>query len=223
MTKGVEMTTETAADRAPALPPVASAEEWQQARDELMAAEKQATRELDRLAARRRRLPMVRFDTSYTFEGFDGPRTLLDLFDGRMQLAVYQFMDVGPDSFCPGCTWLTKNVTALRELADSGVSWATVSDMPLPQIEEYVARMGWDLPFLSSRGTTFAADCGVDGGFMLSLFLRDGDDVYRTYNTTSRGVDRLLFVNNMLDLAPYGRQEDWEDSPEGWPQQPTYG
>jgi predicted dithiol-disulfide oxidoreductase (DUF899 family) len=215
--------TTTTEDRAPALPPVVSAGDWQQARDELMVAEKELTRELDRLAARRRRLPMVRFDASYTFEGPDGPRTLLDLFDGRRQLAVYQFMDVGPDAFCPGCTWLTKNVTALSDLANSGVSWATISDMPLPQIEQYVERMGWDLPFLSSRDTTFRADCGSDGGFMLSLFLRDGDDVYRTYNTTSRGVDRLLFVNNMLDLAPYGRQEDWEDSPEGWPQEPTYG
>jgi predicted dithiol-disulfide oxidoreductase (DUF899 family) len=205
------------------MPPVASAEEWQQARDELMVAEKALTRELDTLAARRRRLPMVRFDASYTFDGPDGPRTLLDLFGGRSQLAVYQFMDVGPDGFCPGCTWFTKNVADLPDLAANGVSWATISDMPLAQLEGYVERMGWDVPFFSSHGTTFLADCGSDGGFMLSLFLRDGEDVYRTYNTTSRGVDRLLFVNNMLDLAPYGRQEDWEDSPEGWPQQPTYG
>jgi predicted dithiol-disulfide oxidoreductase (DUF899 family) len=217
------MTTETAEDRAPALPSVVSPEEWKRERDALMVAEKEATRTLDRLAARRRRLPMVRFDPTYAFEGPDGPRTLLDLFEGRQQLAVYQFMDVGPDAFCPGCTWLTKNVTALDDLADNGVSWATVSNMPLTQIEGYKQKMGWDLPFYSSGGTTFAADCGVDGGFMLSMFLRDGDEVYRTWNTTSRGVDRLLFVNNMLDLAVYGRQEDWEDSPAGWPQQPTYG
>ncbi len=217
------MTTDIAEDRAPARPPVVSAEEWQQERDDLMVAEKEATRALDRLAARRRRLPMVRFDASYAFEGSDGTRSLLDLFEGRHQLAVYQFMDVGPDAFCPGCTWLTKNVTALADLAANGVSWATVSQMPLAQMQGYWAEQGWDVPFYSSRGTTFAADCGVDGGFMLSMFLRDGDEVYRTWNTTSRGVDRLLFVNNLLDLAPYGRQEDWEDSPDGWPQQPTYG
>jgi predicted dithiol-disulfide oxidoreductase (DUF899 family) len=82
--------------------------------------------------------------------------------------------------------------------------------------------MGWTMPFVSSHGTTFASDCGASY-FMLSVFLRDGEDVYRTYSTTARGVDRLLFVNNILDLAPYGRQEDWEDSPPGWPQQPTYG
>jgi predicted dithiol-disulfide oxidoreductase (DUF899 family) len=103
------------------------------------------------------------------------------------------------------------------------VAWATVSNMPLAQIQAYTARMGWTLPFVSSHGTTFSQDCGADGGFMLSMFLRDGDDLYRTYSTTARGVDRLLFVNNILDLTPYGRQEDWEDSPPGWLQHPTYG
>jgi predicted dithiol-disulfide oxidoreductase (DUF899 family) len=95
--------------------------------------------------------------------------------------------------------------------------------MPLEQITAYKAERGWTLPFLSSHGTTFSAACDASGGFMLTLFLRDGDEIYRTYNTTQRGVDRLLFVHNILDLAPYGRQEDWEDSPEGWPQHPTYG
>jgi predicted dithiol-disulfide oxidoreductase (DUF899 family) len=78
--------------------------------------------------------------------------------------------------------------------------------------------MGWTVPFVSSRGTSFADDCGAGGGFVLSVFLRDGEDVYRTYNTTSRGVDRILWVHNILDLTPYGRQEAWEDSPSGWPQ-----
>ena len=168
---------------------------------------------------------MVRFDTGYTFDSPTGPKSLLDLFEGREQLAVYQFMDNGPDDYCPGCTWFTNNVpvTGLAGLADGGVTWVTVSDMPLAQIEAYKARMGWTLPFVSSHGTTFSADCGAGGGFLLSVFLRDGDDVYRTYDTTARGVDRLVFTNSMLDLAPYGRQQDWEDSPAGWPQHPTYG
>jgi predicted dithiol-disulfide oxidoreductase (DUF899 family) len=122
-----------------------------------------------------------------------------------------------------GCTHFTSNVAGLDTLAACGVSWATVSNMPLAQIQAYQAKRGWTVPFVSSHGTTFAADCGADGGFMLSLFLRDGDEVYRTYATTARGVDRVLFVNNILDLAVYGRQEDWEDSPAGWPQHPTYG
>jgi predicted dithiol-disulfide oxidoreductase (DUF899 family) len=205
-----------------AKPKIVSTAEWQRARDELLIAEKEATRTLDDIAARRRRLPMVSFEDKYEFEGPEGKRTLLDLFDGQVQLAVYQFMDIGPDAFCPGCTHFTNNVTNLGTLAGDGVAWATISNMPLAQIEAYKAQKGWTMPFLSSRGTTFAADCGADY-FMLSMFLRDGTDIYRTYSTTSRGVDRLLFVNNILDLAVYGRQQDWEDSPPGWPQHPTYG
>jgi predicted dithiol-disulfide oxidoreductase (DUF899 family) len=205
-----------------AKPKIVSAQEWEQDRGELLTAEKEATRALDRLAARRRRLPMVRFSNSYVFDTPAGRRTLADLFDGRDQLVVYQFMDRGPDKYCPGCTAFTNNVADLDDLFDTGVSWVTVSNMPLAQIEAYKAKMGWTLPFVSSRGTSFAADCGADY-FMLTVFLRDGDTIYRTYSTTSRGVDRLLFVNNILDLCPYGRQEDWEDSPPGWPQHPTYG
>jgi predicted dithiol-disulfide oxidoreductase (DUF899 family) len=76
---------------------------------------------------------------------------------------------------------------------------------------------------VSSRGTSFSDDCGAGRRFMLSVFLRDGSDVYRTYNTTARGVDRLVWEHDILDLMPYGRQEEWEDSPAGWPQHPTYG
>lgn len=206
------------------LPKVVSPQEWQAARDELLVAEKEATRLVDSLAARRRRLPMVRFDDdSYVFATTDGPRRLSDFFEGNSQLAVYQFMDNGPDNFCPGCTHFTDSVTDLAALAGAGVSWRTVSNMPLAQMEAYWAQRGWTVPFASSHGNTFAHDCGADGGFMLSLFFTDGKDVYRTYNTRGRGVDRVLFTNNILDLAVYGRQEDWEDSPEGWPQHPTYG
>ncbi|GAA4557882.1 DUF899 domain-containing protein [Planotetraspora kaengkrachanensis] len=206
-------------------PPIVSAEEWQLARDELLKAEKEVTRAQDALAARRRRLPMVTFDSGYVFDTPAGARTLLDLFEGRGQLVVYQFMDIGPDHYCPGCTKFTDNipVTAPAALADSGVTWVNVSNMPLAQIEAYKARRGWTIPFVSSHGTSFAEDCGAGGGFMLSVFLRDGEDVHRTYGTTSRGVDRLVFTHSILDLTPYGRQEDWEDSPSGWPQHPTYG
>jgi predicted dithiol-disulfide oxidoreductase (DUF899 family) len=206
-----------------ATPQVVSAEEWQQARDELLKSEKEATRALDALAARRRRLPMVKFDNSYVFATPTGQKTLLDLFDGREQLVIYQFMDRGPDQFCPGCTAFTNNVTDLGDLAEAGVTWVTVSNMPLQQIEAYKAQMGWTLPFVSSHGTSFADDSGAGPGFMLSTFLRDGEHVYRTYSTTARGVDRLLFIHNILDLCAYGRQEDWEDSPPDWPQHPTYG
>jgi predicted dithiol-disulfide oxidoreductase (DUF899 family) len=131
------------------MPEIVTAEEWQQARDELRLAEKEATRALDALAARRRRLPMVAFDTGYAFETPEGTKSLPDLFE------------------------------------------------------------------------TFARDSGAGKGFQLSVFLRDGANVYRTYATTGRGIDRLAFVTSVLDLTVFGRQEDWEDSPPGWPQQPT--
>jgi predicted dithiol-disulfide oxidoreductase (DUF899 family) len=205
-------------------PQVVTAQEWESARAELMRAEKEATRALDAIAARRRRLPMVRVG-EYSFDAPGGTRTLLDLFEDRDQLAVYQFMDVGPDRVCRGCAAFTDNVTApaLRNLADVGISWANVSNMPLDQIEKAKPDRGWTMPFVSSRGTSFADDCGAGGGFMFTMFLRTGDEVYRTYSTSERGVDRLLFTNNIKDFSVYGRQEDWEDSPPGWPQHPTYG
>jgi predicted dithiol-disulfide oxidoreductase (DUF899 family) len=223
--RGRPVTTSTRQNRVMDKPKIVPPEEWRQAWADLLRAEKEATRALDALAARRRRLPMVAFGTGYRFDAPTGTKTLLDLFDGRGQLVVYQFMDNGPHDYCPGCTRFTDNVPAkaLTDLAERGISWVTVSNMPLAQIEEYRARMGWTLPFVSSHGTSFADDCGAGRGFMLSVFLRDGEDVYLTYSTTARGVDRLLFANNILDLSAYGRQEDWEDSPPGWPQHPTYG
>jgi predicted dithiol-disulfide oxidoreductase (DUF899 family) len=203
-------------------PEIVSAAEWQRARDELLVAEKAATRAQDRLAAQRRRLPMVELTESYEFTGPSGAVSLLDLFDERDQLVVYQFMDNGPDRICPGCTHFTENVTALSVLAAKGISWATVSEMPIEQIQRVTAEHGWTMPFVSSRGTSFAADCGAEG-FLLSTFLRLDGRLFRTYSTTRRGVDRLLFSNTILDLTAYGRQEAWEDSPPGWPQHPTYG
>ena len=91
-------------------------------------------------------------------------------------------------------------------------------NMPIEQIDRVKAQHGWTVPFYSSLGTSFSDDSVVGGGFLLNALLRDGDEVYRTYTTGSRGVDRLMFVNNIQDLSVYGRQEDWEDSPEGWPQ-----
>ncbi|MGH8951616.1 MAG: DUF899 family protein [Acidimicrobiia bacterium] len=123
------------AGRPTAKPTIVTAQEWQQARDELRRAEKEATRALDVLAARRRRLPMVTFDTGYAFDTPEGTKSLLDLFEGRRQLVVYQFMDNGPDHYCPGCTWFTNNVppTAPALLAEQGITRVTVSNMPLAQ------------------------------------------------------------------------------------------
>ncbi|PSL01300.1 putative dithiol-disulfide oxidoreductase (DUF899 family) [Haloactinopolyspora alba] len=204
------------------LPPVVTPQQWQAARDELLVKEKAATRALDELAAQRRRLPMTPFDAARVFEGPDGTVSLRDLFDGRRQLVVYQMMDLGPDDYCSGCATFVDNVGHLAHLNARDTTFAVTSDMPMAQLAQYWRRMGWTAPVYSSRGNGFAADCGAGDGFGLSVFLREGDDVYRTYFTTARGVDRLLFQFNILDLTPFGRQEDWEDSPEGWPQTPPY-
>jgi predicted dithiol-disulfide oxidoreductase (DUF899 family) len=199
-------------------PPIVSATEWQQARDQLLTAEKEMTHALDALAAKRRRMPMVHFDADYGFESATGRKSLLDLFEGRDQLVLYQFMDVGPDGFCPGCTNFTSSVTNLASVHERGVTFVIASDMPLAQIQSYWQQQGWSVPVVSSRGSSFSQDCGAGEGFGLSVFLRDGDEVYRTYHTNGRGVDILLFDDNLLDLTPFGRQESWEDSPAGWPQ-----
>jgi predicted dithiol-disulfide oxidoreductase (DUF899 family) len=217
------------------LPTVVSPAEWQAARDALLAKEKEATRARDALAAERRRLPMVRIEKEYVFDGPNGKASLLDLFDGRRQLILYHFM-FGPnqDEGCDGCSMFLDNVGHPAHLHARDASFAVVSRAPLAKIEPYRKRMGWTLPWYSSFESDFNVDFGVspespqpsvyqDGeSFGLSVFLRDGEDVYRTYFTRGRGTEALGSNWTFLDLTPLGRQEDWEDSPEGYPQTPPY-
>ncbi|GGS51482.1 hypothetical protein GCM10010156_07660 [Planobispora rosea] len=203
-------------------PPIVSEQEWRSARDALLVKEKQLTRAQDALAAERRRLPMVRVDRSYRFDGPDGARSLPDLFDGRGQLIVYSFMWHGARDFCPGCSMFTDNIGHLAHLHARDVSMALVSTGPLAEIMPYRRRMGWTIPWYSAPDGDFSRDMGAGDGFALNVFLRDGEDVYRTYVTGGRGVERLGSSWTFLDLAPYGRQETWEDSPGGWPQSRPY-
>jgi predicted dithiol-disulfide oxidoreductase (DUF899 family) len=213
------------------LPEVVSLAEWETASAELLRKEKEATRARDALAAERRRLPMVRIDKDYVFEGPDGKASLLDLFDGRRQLIVYHFMfapgvDGWPEAGCDGCSMVVDNIGHLAHLHARDTSLVLVSRAPLANIERYRQRMGWEIPWFSSAGSDFNVDFGVttDEGeiFGLSVFLRDGDDVFRTYFTSGRGVEALGSNWTFLDLTPLGRQEDWEDSPDGRPQTPRY-
>jgi predicted dithiol-disulfide oxidoreductase (DUF899 family) len=212
-------------------PPVVSQAEWQAARDKLLVKEKAATHVRDALAAERRRLPMVRIDKEYVFEGPNGKASLLDLFEGRRQLILYHFMfgpgaSGWPTAGCPGCSMVVDNMGHPAHLHARDTSLVLVSYAPLAQIEAYRKRMGWSLPWFSSFGSDFNVDFGVTTKqgevFGLSVFLRDGDDVFRTNFTNGRGVESVMSNWNFLDLTPLGRQEDWEDSPEGWPQTPRY-
>jgi predicted dithiol-disulfide oxidoreductase (DUF899 family) len=214
-----------------ALPKIVSPAEWQAARDDLLLKEKAATHARDALAAERRRLPMVRIEKSYVFEGPEGRASLLDLFEGRRQLIVYHFMfapgvDGWPEAGCPGCSMFVDQVGHLAHLHARDTSFALVSRAPLANLERYRERMGWTIPWLSSAGNDFNDDFGLttDQGetFGLGVFLRDGSKIYRTYFTAGRGVEALGSVWTFLDLTPLGRQEEWEDSPEGSPQTPPY-
>ena len=212
-------------------PQVVSPTEWQAARDKLLIKEKQATRARDALAAERRRLPMVRIDKDYVFDGPDGKASLLDLFDGRRQLIFYHFMfapgvEGWPTAGCPGCSQFVDNIGHLAHLHARDTSLVLVSRAPLANLQRYQARMGWRIPWFSSAGSDFNSDFGLtsDAGetFGLSVFFRDDGRVFRSYFTTRRGVEALGSVWTFLDLTPLGRQEDWEDSPPGTPQTPPY-
>jgi predicted dithiol-disulfide oxidoreductase (DUF899 family) len=217
------------------LPPVVPETEWQAAQEALRAEEKDATRARDALAAKRRRLPRVQIDKDYVFEGPEGKATLLDVFEGRTQLLLYHFM-FGPnrDAGCDGCSMFVDQIGHLAHVHARDTSFALVSRAPITKIEAYRKRMDWAIPWYSSFESDFNVDFGVgpeepqpdvyqDGEtFGLSVFVRDGDSVYRTYFTTQRGVEALGSVWTFLDLTPLGRQEEWEDSPAGYPQTKPY-
>ncbi|TCP43411.1 putative dithiol-disulfide oxidoreductase (DUF899 family) [Tamaricihabitans halophyticus] len=203
-------------------PAIVPAAEWQRVMDEQLRKEKAHTKAADALAARRRRMPMVEVDKAYTFTGAAGEVRLVDLFEGRRQLITYTFMWHGVDDVCSGCAMFTDNIGHLAHLHARDTSLALVSRGPIAEIGSVKQRMGWSIPWYSSLGNDFNVDMGAGDGFAVNVFLRDGDAVYRTYFTTARGVERLGSTWTFLDLTPFGRQETWEDSPEGWPQTAPY-
>lgn len=245
------------------LPKIVSRGEWLAACKELLTKEKELTRHRDALNAERRRLPMVRIDKDYAFEGPNGKANLLDLFDGRRQLIVYHFMfdpndppagqSGAPwDEGCPSCSFTADNIPHLAHLHARDTSLILVSRAPMVKIAPFKKRMGWSVPWYSSFGSDFNYDfhsttdeaiAPVEYNFQdkatleqkgetyhlsgeqpgLSVFLRDGDIVFHTYSTYGRGLDQLLGTYIYLDLTPFGRQEDWEESPDGWPQTPLHG
>ncbi|WP_431239062.1 DUF899 domain-containing protein [Mycolicibacterium aichiense] len=207
-----------------ALPPVVDQQTWRAALDELRAREKAATRELDAIAAQRRRLPMVEMP-NYVLTGPDGPVALAEVFDGRSQLIVYNHMwNDGADWQCPGCTGFTSQFTRLEFLDNYDARFVIVTNGPIDEALAYKAKVGNRMDWYSSAGSTFGAD--VDAapgeGFGVNVFLRDGQTVYRTWHTNGRGTEQLSHSFALIDLLPWGRQEEWQDSPAGWPQRPTY-
>ncbi|GGX60661.1 DUF899 domain-containing protein [Streptomyces fructofermentans] len=221
------------------LPRIVSREEWRAAREELLVKEKAATRARDALNAERRRLPMVEIDVGYVFEGGDGKATLLDLFAGRRQLVVYHFMFAPEwDAGCRGCSAFVDQMGHLAHLRARGTEPALVSRAPYTKLLPFQARMGWTVPWYSSRSNDFNLDFrasvesdpagdatgdatgtgdGTGGGTRtherpgVSCFLRDGDRVFHTYSAYGRGLEGLGSTTSLLDLTVLGRQEEWEE------------
>src|SRR5512133_1045227 len=207
-------------------PPVVTAQEWEAARQELLVAEKELTHARDALAARRRRMPWLAVEKAYEFDGPDGRVNLLGLFAGRRQLIVYRaFFEPGvhgwPDHACPGCSLVADQVAHLAHLNARDTTLVFASRAPQPDIERVKARMGWTMPWYTMTDS-FDLDFGVDEWHGTNAFIRDGDRVFRTYFINNRGDEQMGTTWNYLDITALGRQEVWENSPEGYPQTPTY-
>ena len=206
-------------DSAIKFPNVVDQAEWQKARDALLLKEKAATHARDALAAQRRRLPMVKIEKQYVFDGPKGQMSLLNLFEGRRQLILYHFMFAPPvpgwpDAGCVGCSMVTDQFGHLAHLHARDTSLCLVSRAPLQNIEKYKKRMGWPYPWYSCDDSDFNVDMGLltDNYYGLSVFIRDDKNIYRSYFTSGRGVEEFT-TWTLLDLTPLGRQEEWQDSP----------
>jgi predicted dithiol-disulfide oxidoreductase (DUF899 family) len=208
-------------------PPIVSPDDWAAARADLLVKEKEHTRARDALAAERRRMPWMAVEKEYAFEGPNGPASLVDLFDGRRQLVVYRaFFEPGvakwPESACPGCSFLADQVANVAHLNARDTTLVFVSRAPQADIERLKARFGWEgIPWYTLTDD-FDADFGVDEWHGTNAFIRDGDKVFRTYFVDKRGDEAMGSTWSYLDITALGRQEEWEDSPDGFPQTPPY-
>jgi predicted dithiol-disulfide oxidoreductase (DUF899 family) len=210
------------------MPPIVSPEEWEAARQKLLVKEKETMRARDALAAERRRMPRMAVENDYAFDGPDGQVSLLDLFEGRRQLIVYRFFydpDVAgwPEKGCVGCSLVADQVAHPAHLNARDTTLAFVSRAPQANIQRLKARMGWELIPWYGLTDDFDADFGVDEWHGTNAFFRDDEDrIFRTYFVNDRGDEPMGGTWAYLDISALGRQEEWEDSPEGYPQTPTY-
>jgi predicted dithiol-disulfide oxidoreductase (DUF899 family) len=207
-------------------PPIVTAQEWDAARQQLLVKEKELTRARDALAAQRRRMPWLLIEKNYTFDGPAGKASLLDLFEGRRQLVIYRaFFEPGvlgwPDHACHGCSMMADQVADVVHLNARDTTFAYASRAPQPDIARLKARMGWTMPWYTLTAD-WDVDFGVDEYHGTNAFIRDGDQVFRTYFVDNRGDEALGSTWSYLDMTALGRQETWEDSPDGYPQTAPY-
>jgi predicted dithiol-disulfide oxidoreductase (DUF899 family) len=206
--------------------PIVTPGEWEAARQQLLVKEKEVSRAKDALAAERRRMPWLAVDKDYTFDGPEGQASLLEVFEGRRQLIVYRaFFEPGvygwPGHACPGCSLVADQVAHVAHLNARDTTLAFASRAPQPDIVRVKARMGWTMPWYTMTDD-FDTDFGVDEWHGTNAFIRDGDTVFRTYFLNNRGDEAMGGTWSYLDITALGRQEEWEDSPEGYPQTAPY-
>ncbi len=207
-------------------PPIVSAPEWEAARQQLLVQENELIRARDALAAERRRMPWLAVDKAYEFDGPLGKTSMPGMFEGRRQLIIYRaFFEPGvhgwPEHACVGCSMMADRVAHLAHLNARDTTLAFASPAPQPAIDRVKARMGWTMPWYTITDE-WDKDFGVDEWHGTNAFIRDGDRVFRTYFINDRGDEALGSTWSYLDMTALGRQEDWEDSPEGYPQTPPY-
>ena len=208
-------------------PKVVSPKEWEAARQKLLVKEKEVTRARDALAAERRRMPWLAVEKEYKFDGPNGKASLLDLFDGRRQLILYRaFFEPGvkgwPEHACIGCSMLADQVAHPAHLNARDTTLVFASRAPQKDIARLKRRMGWELIPWYTITDDFDKDFGVDEWHGTNAFIRDDDRVFRTYFINDRGDEQMGNTWNYLDITALGRQEEWEDSPEGYPQAAPY-
>jgi predicted dithiol-disulfide oxidoreductase (DUF899 family) len=208
-------------------PPTVSPQQWEAARDALLVKEKELTRAHDALAAERRRMPRMAVERDYRFDGPAGTVSLADLFEGRRQLIVYRFffepgVSGWPERGCRGCSFGADQVAHLAHLNARDTTLAFVSRAPQREIERLKAEMGWKMPWYTILDG-FDRDFGVGEWHGTNVFIRDGERILRTYFVDNRGDEAMGSTWSYLDITALGRQEEWEDSPEGYPQTPPYG
>jgi predicted dithiol-disulfide oxidoreductase (DUF899 family) len=204
-----------------ATPPVVDRETWLRERTALLAREKAHTREGDAIAAARRRLPMTEV-APVSLVGEHGPAPLLDIFAGRDQLVVFKHMWHPGKPFaqqCEGCTLTIWDFQNAAYLHARGITFAVFGEGPYEEMAPFREFMGYTHPWYSIHGID---DPALIGGGSIACFLRQGDRVFLTYETTDRGTESMMASLKLLDMTVYGRQEEWENSPDGWPQDPTY-
>jgi predicted dithiol-disulfide oxidoreductase (DUF899 family) len=208
-------------------PKVVSQQEWEDALQQMLVKEKELTHARDALAAERRRMPWLAVEKEYEFDGPEGKKSLSDLFDGRRQLIVYRaFFEPGvygwPDHACRGCSFLADQVAHLAHLNARDTTLVFASRAPQADIDRLKARMEWEIPWYTIIDD-FDTDFGVNEWHGTNAFIRDDDEkIFRTYFINSRGDEAMGSTWSYLDITALGRQEVWEDSPEGYPQTPPY-